>query len=289
MRSKLFFPLLCASIVALISDSRAATTNVVQIGNYFFNPTNLTINVGDTIKWTNGVANGISSNDHETTRTNLPFQWASPLLTSSSRTFLLTFTQAGSFFYYCDRHYYASVNPHKEQTGTVSVVSANLSPSVSITNPANNAKFRAPTNLLLQATASDSDGSVTNVQFFSSGNFLGSDTALPYSFTASNLVAGNYAFTARAVDNLGAATTSAVVNVFVLTNAFLSAPQRLVNGQFRFTIQGISNQTYATESSPNLSNWSAFATNIAPANSFNVTDSTSTNILLRYYRARQDL
>ena len=63
---------------------------------------------------------------------------------------------------------------------------------------------------------------------------------------------------------------------------------RLPNGQFRFTIQGIAGQTYATEASSNLLNWSAFGTNVAPADSFGITDLTSTNILQRFYRARQD-
>jgi len=111
----------------------------------------------------------------------------------------------------------------------------------------------------------------------------------PFNFNFANAPAGNYNFTARAIDNQGAATTSAVVNVFVLTNAALSAPTRLTNGQFRFTILGIAGQTYAAERSTNFVNWSAFATNVAPANTFNVTDSSSTNMLLRFYRARQDL
>jgi hypothetical protein len=235
---------------------------------------------------TNTVVIGI----HDVTRTNTPFQWASPDLTSSSRTYLLTFSNAGSYPYFCERHVYAPLpqNRHTEQTGIVTVVSINLSPTVALTNPPNNARFSGPANILLQASASD-DGSVTNVQFFSSGALLGNDTAAPYSFTLNNAAAGNYAFTARAQDNLGLASTSAVVNVFVLTNAIITSPTVLPNGQFQLTIQGIAGQTYATEASTNLANWSAILTNVAPANSFNVTDTTSPNVLQRYYRARQDL
>jgi plastocyanin len=277
---------LFAALTLLASSSLGAVTNTVQIGNFFFNPTNLTINVGDVVRWTNTTAATVT---HDVTRTNLPFAWASGDLTAANRTYQLTFSAAGSYPYFCNRHVYAGMpaNRHPEQTGTVAVVAANLPPSVALTNPANNASFCAPTNLLLQVSAAD-DGTVTNVQFFNGATLLGNDTTSPFSLTLNSAAAANYAFTARAQDNTGLANTSAVINVFVLTNAFLTAPARLPDGKFRFTVQGISGQTYAAESSTNLTVWSPFATNVAPANTFNITDSTSTNILQRYYRTRQN-
>jgi hypothetical protein len=173
-------------------------------------------------------------------------------------------------------------------TNSISII-VNAAPSVSLTNPVNNAKFRAPANFQLQASATDSDGSVTNVQFFSSGSPVGNDSTPPFSVNMNNLAAGNYSFSAVAADNRGTTTTSAVNNVSVLTNAILSAPTRLPSGQFQFSVLGIAGQTYATEGSANLTNWTSIVTNVAPANTFNVTDFTSTNVLQRYYRARQDL
>jgi len=285
MKQKL--PILLFSLLTVVGASTYGATNTVLIGSYFFNPTNLTINIGDTVRWTNTAFNTVI---HDTTRTNSPFSWASPDLDGSPTTFLLTFTNAGTFPYYCERHVYASLpqNRHPEQTGTVSVISMNLSPSVSLTNPANNARFVAPANISLQASATD-DGSVTNVQFFSGGALLGNDTAAPYAFTLNNAAAGNYAFTARAQDNTGLAGTSSVINVFVLTNALIGKPTLLPSGQSWMSVQGIAGQTYALEGSTNLANWSAINTNVAPANTFNVTDTTSTNILRRFYRTRQNL
>jgi hypothetical protein len=284
MRLKLL-PICLASLC--FAMSLPAATNTVLVGSYFFNPTNLTINAGDTVRWTNTVA---ASTTHDVTRTNSPFQWASGDLTTASTTFLITFSNAGSYPYFCNRHVYAPLpaNRHPEQTGSVSVVSINLSPSVTLTNPANNSRFTAPANIQLQASATD-DGSVTNVQFFSGATLLGNATSAPYNFTLGTAVAGNYAFSARAQDNTGLAGTSAVVNVFVLTNALLTAQTPLPDGRSWLTVQGIAGQTYAMEASSNLANWSAIITNVAPANTFNVTDTTSTNILQRFYRARQDL
>lgn len=276
-----------ACLIALSSASSfAAVTNLVQIGNFFFNPTNLTINVGDSVRWTNTVA---ALATHDVTRTNLPFPWLSGDLTTANRTFQLTFTSAGNFPYYCNRHVYANLpsNLHPEQTGTVAVVSANLPPSVSLTNPVANATFRAPTNLLLQAHATD-DNAVTNVQFFSGPALLGSVTSPPFQLPLNNAAAGNYSFTARAHDSGGLSATSSPVNVFILTNAHLTAPERLANGQFRFTVQGIAGQAYTAERSTNLLLWTPFATNLAPANTFNITDSTAPGVLERHYRTRQD-
>lgn len=254
---------------------------MVRVGSFFFKPANITINVGDTVIWSNTV-----SMAHDTTSDLATNVWSSPNLTTNNRTFAFRFTNGGYYPYICDQH----INAHPEQTGSVSVVTApNTPPTVALINPPNNAKFRAPANFALQATASDPGGSVTNLQFFANEVFSGSAPVAPYNLTRSNLAAGNYRLTAQATDNHGARATSAVVNVFVLTNARLTAPLRLPDGQFRFTLQGIAGQTYTTEGATNLQTWSAFATNVAPANSFNITATTAPNVLRKFYRARQDL
>lgn len=95
---------------------------------------------------------------------------------------------------------------------------ANAPPAVNLTNPANNATFVAPASVQLDATASDSDGSVTKVEFFDGSTLLGEDTNSPYSFTWNNVAVGNYALTAKATDNGGATTTSSAVNIAVTTS-----------------------------------------------------------------------
>ncbi|WP_217604589.1 glycosyl hydrolase family 18 protein [Chitinophaga sp. GbtcB8] len=91
----------------------------------------------------------------------------------------------------------------------------NNAPAVNITSPANNASFSAPASITLQATATDSDGSIAKVEFFNGGSKLGEATGAPYSFTWTNVAAGTYMLTAKATDNASAATTSAAVTVVV--------------------------------------------------------------------------
>jgi len=91
---------------------------------------------------------------------------------------------------------------------------SNPFPTVSISSPTNNATFTAPASVTINATAGD-DGSVTKVEFYNGNTLLGSDASSPYSYTWTGVTAGNYAITAVATDNLGATTTSTVVNIVV--------------------------------------------------------------------------
>ena len=94
-------------------------------------------------------------------------------------------------------------------------VSSNVPPAVSHTSPANGASFTASANIAISANASDSDGSINRVEFYQGTTLIGTATVSPYTINWNNVAAGNYSLTARAVDNLGAATTSSPVSVTV--------------------------------------------------------------------------
>jgi hypothetical protein len=91
---------------------------------------------------------------------------------------------------------------------------ANQPPSVSITAPADGMRFTAPADFTVRATASDSDGTVSRVQFFRNGTLVRTDTSSPYTYTVNNLGRGTYTFTAVATDDDGA-TTSAPITITV--------------------------------------------------------------------------
>ncbi|MCU0431639.1 MAG: Ig-like domain-containing protein [Cytophagaceae bacterium] len=91
----------------------------------------------------------------------------------------------------------------------------NVAPVVSITAPANNTAATAPATFTIAASASDADGTIQQVQFFSGSTLLGSDATAPYSFNWSGVAAGTYVLTARATDDAGTSTTSAAVTVTV--------------------------------------------------------------------------
>ena len=98
----------------------------------------------------------------------------------------------------------------------VSVASGtNQPPSVSLTGPANGVVYPGPANITLSAAASDTDGTVTKVDFYANGTFLGTDTSSPYSLYLPGTGAGTYTMTAVARDDDGASTTSGPLTVIV--------------------------------------------------------------------------
>jgi regulation of enolase protein 1 (concanavalin A-like superfamily) len=102
---------------------------------------------------------------------------------------------------------------------TVTVSSANGPPTVSLTSPAGGASFAAAATIPLAANASDPEGQLARVEFFSGSTQLAVDTTSPYSFSWPNVPAGTYSLTARAYDTAGASTTSAPVSVTVTSGS----------------------------------------------------------------------
>jgi hypothetical protein len=101
-------------------------------------------------------------------------------------------------------------------------------PSVVITSPTNGTYLTAPATVLLQASASDSDGTVRSVEYYEGTNRLGEATVAPYSFVWPTVDLGIYTLRAIATDNLGYHGTSAPVVVNVVT----SLPPSLVRGPY---------------------------------------------------------
>lgn len=188
------------------SLAASAATHTVQAVGIAFVPQDITIDVGDTIRWTGltghtttsgagGVADGV---------------WDSGSQVSS---FDFTFNEDGVYPYFCRPHFFLGM------VGTVTVrPAANVPPTVALTSPAEGATFTAPATVTLEASANDTDGTVTEVEFYDGATELGGDTTSPYSLTV-NLAEGTHVLTAVAVDNQGAETTSATVTVTVTAPA----------------------------------------------------------------------
>ncbi len=89
-------------------------------------------------------------------------------------------------------------------------------------------------SVTLNAIASDPDGTISNVQFYDGGTFIGSDSTFPYSLSTTSLPGGLRSITAVATDNKGATTTSAAVSVDVNvppTVILSSTPTAITLGQ----------------------------------------------------------
>ena len=91
----------------------------------------------------------------------------------------------------------------------------NLAPNIALSTPSEGDTFADGSNVTITATASDSDGTVAQVEFFEGSNSLGVDATAPYSIAWNSVTEGTYMLTAVATDNDGASTTSSTVNITV--------------------------------------------------------------------------
>ena len=250
-------------------SGHAAIANV-SVGDFFFSPTSSTINVNDQIKWT------WTGNISHSTTSNTGL-WDSGLH-GNTFTFSRTFSTAGSFPYHCTLH--------ASMTGTITVQGANVPPSVAITSPTNGATFAAPWSGTIRAAVSDSDGTVSKVDFFAGATRLGTvaNPSTTPTFTATNLTAGNYTLTAVATDNGGASTTSSNVLVMVVAPVpiVLSSPKRVSPSAFEFSYSANPGLSYVVFRSGALPNLTAISTNTATSNTVNFVDESASDAVNFY-------
>jgi hypothetical protein len=94
----------------------------------------------------------------------------------------------------------------------------NQAPTCVLTAPSNNISITAGTPITLAASATDTDGQISKVEFFYNGSSLIPPSPLtqsPYSITWVPANSGTYVVTAKATDNNTAATTSNAVTITV--------------------------------------------------------------------------
>ena len=90
--------------------------------------------------------------------------------------------------------------------------SGNVPPVVSIVSPTDGATYPEGTDILISTNATDSDGSVTQVEFYANGGLLGVDTSAPFELPWTVLL-GNTSLNVVAIDNQGASSPSSSISV----------------------------------------------------------------------------
>ena len=99
---------------------------------------------------------------------------------------------------------------------SIIVTSPNAPPTISLTSPSDNSTFTAGNSITLTATASDSDGTISKVEFYNGTTVLGQITSSPFSFTWNNVPEGVFILTAKATDNVGATTSSSIASIIIV-------------------------------------------------------------------------
>lgn len=94
--------------------------------------------------------------------------------------------------------------------------SSNIPPSVALTSPATGAVFVATSTVTLSADASDLDGAIIRVDFYSGAIKVGQAAATPFTTTWPSVPAGEHILRAVAIDDSALSRTSAPVNITVV-------------------------------------------------------------------------
>ena len=103
-------------------------------------------------------------------------------------------------------------------------------PTIALTSPGNGAVYTAPATVNLAAGVTVNGHTITKVQFYNGATLLGEDTSAPYSLIWSNVSAGSYSLTARAVYDAGSTVASSSATVTVVNPAPTIALTSPTNG-----------------------------------------------------------
>ena len=112
-------------------------------------------------------------------------------------------------------------------------------PIINITSPYNKQSFTEPASVPIAISAVDTNmgGKITAVNIYNGATLLGTLTDSPYSFNWSNVPAGNYTLSAKAVSNSGLSSISSIVNVVVNIDNSAGFCGTLNSGDFSYRIQ----------------------------------------------------
>lgn len=93
--------------------------------------------------------------------------------------------------------------------------SSNSPPSISITTPTPFTIFDHTGNILIQCSATDEDGSISNVIFYVNNVEIARVSSEPYQTYWTNNFPGKYTITAASIDNNGAVSYSSAVDILI--------------------------------------------------------------------------
>lgn len=104
-------------------------------------------------------------------------------------------------------------------TITVNAAPSNQPPTVRVSRPADGATFTHGSDIVIEASAADPDGSIASVEFFVGSNRIGAASGTPFTIVWSQPPLGTSTITARATDDRGATATSAPLTVSVVPSS----------------------------------------------------------------------
>jgi len=183
---RIFFNLFFIALFLIPTLVHAATTHDIVVGNNFFSPNNLTIVVGDTVRWTNN-----AGRTHDVTADDGSF--ASQ--TSSNFIYSRAFMSVKEILYHCTVHSSAGRDRAISMNGRLNVIAAASPTDVSVDSiNAIDGAYEAGEDFRVTGTLgnnSSADSGVFNMNFYAStDNVITTSDILLGSKAINNLAAG---------------------------------------------------------------------------------------------------
>jgi plastocyanin len=281
----------CVAVVMAVARTQVADGAVayVSVLDDYFSPSTTSIHAGDSVVWTWGA----DYDAHNVVSEDTPFAWLFPSpdggpgtiydqdssnTENSPYSFTNTFAKAGSFFYQCTLHEFEGM------TGTINVTGVAPTPTVAITNLTAGQVLVAPATVTIQASASESGGTIKQVQFLVGSVVLTNCLTPPFVAVTNHLPAGSYTLTAIASDTGGLTATGSVAITVVAASPITNTVPAFATGKtFQFKYSTTAGLSYSVQVSSKLLNWTSLNTNVASTNTGTFTDTNATKAA-GYYR-----
>jgi sulfur relay (sulfurtransferase) complex TusBCD TusD component (DsrE family) len=202
------------------------------------------------------LAANVTANGHTISR--VQFYNGATLLgedTSTPYSFTWNNVSAGSYSLTAQATYDAG-STVTSSPANATVTNPSPAPTIALTSPVNGTSYTAPATITLAANVTANGHTISRVQFYNGATLLGEDTSAPYSFTWSNVSAGNYSLTARATYDAGSNVDSSAVNVAVTTTTTnLPPPWQTADIGSGIVVGGasVSNGIYTVQGAGNIS------------------------------------
>ncbi|HBE03923.1 MAG TPA: hypothetical protein DC049_15820, partial [Spirochaetia bacterium] len=140
-------------------------------------------------------------------------------------------------------YYYGKDAAGNTSATNTRVYTLEIAPQITLVSPSEGSSFREDSAIIVSANASDSDGTVSKVQFYANNVLIGEKIQTPYSIDWTNHAPGIYYVKARATDNAGlfSETSAVTVEIKSLLDSALVDEWRFDEGSGTVAIDSASN------------------------------------------------
>jgi hypothetical protein len=161
-----------------------------------------------------------------------------------------------------------------------------ISPLIVVQDPHTGQMFQSPATFSFVAAFRHSDNNLTPLAFYVGTNLFANIVDPPFSVMVKNLTAGIYELSIR-MQNIQGDLIGSSPQTITVVDLRITQAEFLSQNEIHFQITGsVPGKAHILDLSTDLTSWLPVQTNYPSADTFEVTDSTSSQSGTRFYRIR---